>query len=220
MADEQVLDCAAVVAAELAPLLHGAVADGLASAERRCSGFPHGTYPFIRPLMARVAIRQALVEQGLPSGWILGGNPTRMGQLQIENGTTSVRLLKERRRHYPGGTPPAGRNQERRLYWQPTLAFGDDGGSLLPDTRFLLLWDYVDSADGSLAFTLRLVHTLEPGAYGREVPLDLTLDLSGVIPEDLLSKVEFDTEAEGHLDFYALIEEEAQDGEVGGSAGG
>ena len=54
-------------------------------------------------------------------------------------------------------------------------------------TELLLLWDYADARSGETSFTLRIVHPVEAGVYGRQVrcDLDLSVQTGGTIFENL-----------------------------------
>lgn len=115
-----------------------------------------------------------------PVGWRVGGNPMMMGQTILRNATQGMemRLLKERRKTYPGGVPVAGWNGARRNYWtQPSLDIAVPAQPFLDEyIRLLLLWDRL-MVDGVSVLTVRVVHTLAPGIYGRRVPLDLNYEI-------------------------------------------
>ncbi|MGL4743129.1 MAG: hypothetical protein ACRCXL_01880 [Dermatophilaceae bacterium] len=165
----------------LGPVLHAGAATSLAASEMRCRGLGHDMYPHLRPLTMRAEMREHLERDRLPHGWAVGGNPGLMGQLLLNHADLDLemRFLKERRRAYPGGVPVAGSNGARRGRWvndpldlmlpaQPA-----DAAQHLP---LLLLWDFTDPRVRD-EFTLRIVHTLAPGIYGRAVPCDLIVDV-------------------------------------------
>jgi len=136
---------------------------------------------YLRPLVVRAAMRAQLFDQTERlGGWVPQGNPALMGQLHLVHPESSLvlRMLKERRKTYPGGVPVAGHNAARRQYWtQDTLGdlVGDQAGA--QPAELLLLWDLASTDQASLAFTLRVVRTLEPGRYGAAVPIDLSIDI-------------------------------------------
>jgi len=158
------------------------LAAGIAEAEATLRGLPHRSdYPFALPLLARMHMRNYWIDGGAPAGWVVGGNPRLMGQTLLlhKEANIEMRLLKERRRTYPGGVPVAGTNAERRQYWQAMLPFNSvfPNESLVEDRlRLLLLWDRVMSG-GEGRLTLRIVRTLGPGIYGQRVPLDMNYEI-------------------------------------------
>lgn len=167
------------------PLFEG-MSNAIARADQRAEGLPPAEFPHLRPLTVRCDLRKHLELEGLPPTWRLGGNSALMGQLRFEaplHGLT-FRFLKERRRGYPGGTPVAGRNQARRQAWQQPTLMPVTGQYTIP-TEFLVLWDFQSGARSG--FTLRLVHTVEPGVFGRAVRLDMdwAIQPGGVIFEEL-----------------------------------
>ncbi len=167
------------------PLFEG-MAYAIARAEQRSVGLPHFEFPHLRPLTVRCDLRKHLQLGGLPPTWRLGGNPALMGQLRFEapNLGLTFRFLKERRRGYPGGTPVAGHNQARRQSWQQPSLVSLPGQATTP-TEFLVLWDFQTGMEDG--FTLRVVHTVEPGVFGRAVRLDMdwAIQPGGVIFEEL-----------------------------------
>lgn len=126
-------------------------------------------------------MRNDWLDQGAPPGWRVAGDPRRMGQLQLVNDSENLvlRVLKERRRTYPGGVPVAGPNSARRAVWRQTpLAIDLPDEPILNEAiELLLLWDRASEPGGSVV-TVRLVHTLAPGIYGKRVPLDLSYELT------------------------------------------
>lgn len=219
MSSEDTLELARSFANVMAAQMQGSMADALVASESRCYGLAHEKYPHLRPQFARCDLREHLSDTGLPPGWSLGGNPRRSGQLHLVSDGMVVRVLKERRKHYPGGVPPAGHNRSRRAYWQGSLDVGDMDGALIKVTNFLFLWDYLDCAGDELAFTTRLVHPTAPGKYGRQVPLDVSLDLTGWGQEELILPADFEVDPLDDEDFYAEIDREENDeGSEWGSA--
>ncbi|WP_191089807.1 hypothetical protein [Nesterenkonia ebinurensis] len=98
-----------------------------------------------------------------------------MGETYLYQPELSARLrvLKERRRSYPGGVPVAGRNPTRRKYWMPhpvLPGLGDsrENGKFIDVANLLLCWDFETEGDLE-SFQLRVVHTTEPGHYGDAV---------------------------------------------------
>lgn len=198
----------------LGPRLYESMSAAIQGAETRARGLKRSTYPHLRPLLTRAEVREYLRHEGLPEPWVLDGNPSLMGQLSLtapELGLT-LRLLKERRRTYPDGVPPAGRNPGRRQAWQEPLPLemlaGAQPAAL---TELLLLWDYAESEKSDdTSFTLRIVHTTEAGEYGRAVrcDLDLRVQAGGTIFEQLV----FRGDTDDH-DFFAVDIDEASTGE-------
>lgn len=202
--------CADTVSLEL----YEGVAVGVASASTMLQALPHHLdYPHLLPLSARAFMREHWLANGLPDGWEIAGNPRLMGQTLLRNETDGVemRLLKERRRAYPGGVPVAGSNQSRRKRWrQAALGFDIPGRPFADETvRLLALWDHAKTDDGK-AVLLRVVHTLEPGVYGSRVPVDLSYEIkpAGGIFETLQFRGESQEE-----DLFAEIDRE--ENEVG-----
>lgn len=168
-------------AQRLAPHLHEGVAGGLGAARRRLAGLSHQSHPVLLPLVMRAEVRECLQARGLPEGWTITGESRLMEQLLLVHTEYrfTLRFLKERRRSYPGGIQPAGRNRARRDVWSsPTLDLGPEFEPRVPDViTFLWVWDLQDPHDLDGGFSQRLVHTVEPGVYGRAVPCDLSLEL-------------------------------------------
>ncbi len=167
----------------LGPYVYNALSYALGQSRKRCVGLPGQKYPHLLPMAVRCDMREFLEEVELPDGWTIEGNPCLMAQLFLKNADerAGLRFLKERRKTYPGGVPPAGRSAKRRNDWsvqdQPIPHMGI--AELEPAwTNLLLLWDLQDApAEEEAGFTLRVVHTIAPGEYGRTVPLDFSLDV-------------------------------------------
>jgi hypothetical protein len=197
----------------LGPKLYEGMAVSLAGAEQRALGRYHAKYPFLRPQLTRVEMREFLEAEQLPGAWAVGGDSRLMGQLFLEDPDHQMRLqfLKERRRRYPGGVPPAGHNHARRRTWQqpPLFSFGPTQDPTRQD-HLLLLWDYTSSPGSDTTFTLRIVHTIESGEFGRAVRCDLDLEVraGGQIFENL----EFDASPEEENFFEVEIDEEENEG--------
>lgn len=211
MAANETLHARVQEAFRLSPLLWEAQSAALAESQVRCQGLSHFAYPSTRPMMIRPCFREALIKIGLPDGWALGGDTTKMVQIYLVNKAARVRLryLKERRATYPGGVPTAGRNPVRQAYWTPTLFDTDNSLAELCPTNLLLLWDYLDSSQPETGFTLRVVHTVAPGNWGQRTPIDLSVDLPQSL--DLETSLVFKDSAED-TDFFADLSEEAADG--------
>ena len=167
------------VAAISVPLYEGVTA-GIAAADTRLAGMPNlHNYTALTSMHARYAMRNYWLEAGLGDGWIVGGNPRLMGQTIIRNEVENLelRLLKERRRTYPGGAPVAGYNSARRGYWRQAplgLSIPDQVAS--EHTRLLLLWDRA-VIEGEARVTVRVVHTRAPGHFGTAVPIDMSFNV-------------------------------------------
>ena len=157
---------------DLGEILWNAQASSIAESEARLEGYAHQTYPHLRPAVTRVAMREALRQEALPSGWKLGGSPQQSGQLLIVRDSIELRFLKERSLTYPGGVPAAGCNNARQAWWRqpqlplPELERHTTTLSGIEPARFLLLWDYLSPDRREEGFTLRIVHTIGAGKYG------------------------------------------------------
>ncbi|MCH8563666.1 hypothetical protein LTI14_10635 [Nesterenkonia sp. YGD6] len=172
-------------AGALGPDLQDTMARAMASASRDISSLPHDKYPHLRPHITRAYWREELEKTTLPMGWTLGGNPRRNGQTSLIHPelNAEMRIMKERRRTYPGGVPTAGLSPSRRKYWDGTGTPPMEGleipaGSLpqFEPLNLLLCWDYATS-ENQTDFKLRVVHTLEPGHYGEAVKCDIIIDI-------------------------------------------
>ena len=179
-----------VVGAEatlLGPRLYEGMSVAIPSAHARARGLAHTRYPHVRPLLVRCDLREYLESEAMPVGWRVDGNPGLMGQLILVQDELGLRLrvLKERRKTYPHGVPPAGSNPARRREWQAALPIpqNSDRGRV----ELLLLWDYSNRDEAGGAFTLRIVHTTEAGIYGQAVRCDLDLEVvaGGTVFESL-----------------------------------
>lgn len=177
-------DIRPVITAEaetLSPLLHECVAESLAASRRMVAGFDYSEHPVLLPMVLRAEVRERLKNRALPVGWGIGGDSRLMEQLKLTHAKHKfeLRFLKERRRTYPGGIPTAGHNQSRRRVWrQQELDLRVSAGfAEQTPVTFLLVWDLKNPKDLDEGFTLRVVHTMEPGTYGRAVACDLSLDL-------------------------------------------
>lgn len=189
-------------ATRLGPSLYAAMSVALVASENRARGLLHSKYPHLRPLLVRSELREYLESELLPSGWQVGGNPGLMGQVLLKNPELAVtlRILKERRKAYPQGVPPAGRNPARRREWQAPLPAME--AAVNTEVELLLLWDYAKGGDET-SFTLRIVHTTEAGIYGKAVECDLDLEVvaGGTIFETLSFQGDDDDE-----DFFFQVE--------------
>lgn len=158
------------------PLYEG-VATGFAQAQARLASLANlKDYPSIQPMLARCEMRNFWLANPLPGAWGVRGNPRLSGQTILANAESGLRLrlLKERSRTYPGGVPVAGSNSARQREWtQPRLGVSLPHGVIKEPARLLLLWDRLLDRSGDEAITVRVVHPLEPGVYGRSVPIDM-----------------------------------------------
>lgn len=174
----------------LGPVLYAGMASSLASAHGRRRGLDHTKYPHLLPLLVRTELREFFESNVMPPGWVVSGDSRRMGQLLLAHGEMNleIRVLKERRATHPGGVPVAGSNNTRRRAWQADRldliwpSSSSRGGVVIGPgspvelVRLLLVWDFVPGTRLQ-QFTLRVVHTIGAGIYGRAVPCDLILDV-------------------------------------------
>lgn len=180
----------------IAPLLDEAMAGAILQAETRARGLGHPRYPHLRPLTIRADVREALEAEPLPAGWRIAGDPRKMGQLILvdEISGMTLRMLKAPYTQ-PDGVPHAGANQARRVAWTQS-PFPDHATqsalideAMLAGQCFLLIWAYVDPDDRTAGYTLRVVHTLVPGAFGESTrcDLDLVIPRGGQVDEGNLA---------------------------------
>lgn len=189
----------------LGPRLYEGMAIAIQDADRRAQGLQHAKYPHLRPMLTRAVAREYLEQEGLPAPWRVDGNPSLMGQLYLTSDdlALTLRVLKERRRSYPGGVPVAGRNPARRSAWQAPLPLDVPDDDEPPLCELLLLWDYSRGDGDRSGFTLRIVHTVEAGVYGRGVrcDLDLAVQPGGTIFTNLAF-----TGNDDHEDFFVEVD--------------
>ena len=171
-------------------------------------------YPSLRSMLTRAHMRNYWMDNP-QVGWEVGGNPKRNCQCLLidRRHGLSLRLLKENRRLSPGGTPAAGHSTARREAWAQPLP--DDFLALPASptrqelTELFLLWDRT-IVTGEPRVSVRVVHTIAPGVFGRAVPLDMSfeiepggtmfdaLEFPGDPDEpDLWAEIDDDDEAEG-----------------------
>ncbi|QHB37877.1 hypothetical protein SEA_OPIE_34 [Gordonia phage Opie] len=175
--------------AKLAPTLYESVSLAIDGARTRMAGIDLSMYPAQFSGLVRVEVREDLVLRELPQGWSVAGDPRQMAQLVLINEEQDLlfRFLKENRANR-GGVPHAGHNRARREVWseRPTQLALDFGsiGTLQSDRpldsdpmTFLLLWSPIDPADLDAGFTLRVVHTVEPGTHRQGVVCDMEIEL-------------------------------------------
>lgn len=195
----------------LTPVVWEAQSHAVASAFTRCHGLPHQTYPSLRPMMVRPCFREYLVSTDLPDGWSIGGDPTKMVEIWIQSEGLRLRYLKERRATYPGGVPAAGHSEARKAYWAPTL-FDTQRSDIDDDVmNLLLLWD-MHSPFEDESFVMRVVHTVGTGAWGRETPIDLSVDLSPSL--GLEKHLRFNDDPQD-TDFFADLASDAEEADGG-----
>lgn len=181
----------------------------LAQAEERVGDLVRDGSLHLRPLTVRALLRRHLEGVELRS-WRLGGDPRLMGQLlldDVESGL-GMRVLKERRHTYPGGVPVAGKNRSRQAHWTQPPLFGPDASPDPAQIEVLLLWDLKDPERVDEGYTLRLVHTLEPGRYGRPVACDLSINIK--TGGSLFSTLRFQGDDEPQ-DFFEVHIDEADE---------
>ena len=165
----------------ISPLLFQDISDALTNTELRVGDLVRSGAVHLRALTMREELRSMLKDQDL-GGWAVEGDPSKMGELYLRQPSAGLllRVLKERRKTYPGGVPVAGSNQARRVYWgqnyQPTLPIPGFSAVVKP-LNLHLLWDLINGKDIEQGFTLRIVHTTEPGVYGFPVHIDLSVEL-------------------------------------------
>ncbi|WP_366181235.1 hypothetical protein ABXS69_03810 [Actinomyces timonensis] len=119
----------------------------------------------------------------------------------------------------PDRVPHAGSNRARRTEWtQPPFAELATRSALLDGAHlagqvFLLLWTYVDPEGRAAGYTLRVVHTLVPGAFGEATlcDLDLLIPRGGDVGEDNLAFVGSDADEDLFL-FNLADEADEQEG--------
>uniref|UniRef100_UPI003F8309F6 hypothetical protein n=1 Tax=Actinosynnema sp. TaxID=1872144 RepID=UPI003F8309F6 len=180
-------DIRPLIAAEtalLAPTLYDAVSLGLGGAQTRMRGIDLSKYPAQFSGLVRMEVREELEARALPDGWSIGGEPRQMAQLLLEHEEYNMvlRFLKENRSN-PGRVPHAGLNKARRDIWSRRetpldLGFGwEEQEAKGEPATFLLLWGPVNPLNLDLGFTLRVVHTVEPGNHLRGVTCDMEIEL-------------------------------------------
>jgi hypothetical protein len=199
----------------LGPRLFEGVSVAILEADSRSKGLGHAKYPHLRPMLVRAELREYLEAEGLPGEWRVDGNPALMGQLYLSKRESGLRLrvLKERRRTYPGGVPTAGRSPRRREHWQapliPLSAFANVGPARM--NELLLLWDYAAATEENAeGFTLRVVHPTEVGVYGRPVRCDI--DFAVLTGGTIFEQLVFQGDPEEEDLFAAEIDQAENDG--------
>jgi len=217
MSSGEIRQAIEVQAGALGPVLHAGVATSLAGAFARNKGLKHSKYPHLMPMTMRAEMREYLEANPMANDWEVDGDPRKMGQLLLAHPDLNMEMqfLKERRRTYPGGVPIAGKNKGRRQRWandpldldlpDPAQVDGTD------PVRLLLLWDFLD-AQTLDQFSLRIVHPLEPGVYGRAVPCDLILDVND--GGEIFKSLEF-TGSPDDDDLFGLVDVDEEENKSG-----
>ena len=217
MSSGEIRQAIEVQAGVLGPVLHAGVATSLAGALARNKVFKHGKYPHLMPLMMRAEMREYLEANPTANDWKVDGDPRKMGQLLLKHSDLNMEMqfLKERRRSYPGGVPIAGKNKGRRQRWSNDPLDLDLPGQPQTDAidpvRLLLLWDFLD-AQALGQFSLRIVHPLEPGVYGRAVPCDLILEVND--GGEIFKSLEFSGSPDDD-NLFGLIDVDEEENESG-----
>lgn len=195
--------------ATLGPHLHETMAHAMANAIREAKNLDHGRFPYLRPHLTRAYWRTELDKRVLPLDWAVEGNTRQQGQTYLSNQglNAKMRIVKERRRTYPGGVPPAGSSPARRKEWaatQPIEGLVIPGYENMPlePLNLLLCWDYASGNRGT-DFLLRVVHTLEPGSYGESVKCDLVIDIE---PGGGIQEYRRFGGSDDHEDFFETID--------------
>lgn len=205
-----------VQAGALGPVLHAGVATSLAGALKRNQGLKHAKYPHLMPLTMRAEMREYLEANPMVNDWKVDGDSRKMGQLLLaqKDLNLEMRFLKERRRSHPGGVPVAGKNKARRDVWADVpldFALLAAAAPKSEPVRLLLLWDFLN-AQTLDQFTLRIVHTLAPGVYGKAVPCDLILDVND--GGEIFKRLEF-TGSPDDDDLFGLVDVDEEENESG-----
>jgi hypothetical protein len=116
MSSEEARAAIETQAQALGSVLHAGLAVALTSAGKRMQGLSYDRYPHLLPLTMRAELREYLEREVIPNGWVVRGDSRAMGQLLLQQPGLGMemRLVKERRRSYPGGVPTAGKNFARQ----------------------------------------------------------------------------------------------------------
>ena len=196
--------------------LYETISTGVAEAQARLRGVQNlSDHPYLLPTMARALINNHLREHA-PAGWELGGNSRRMGHTTLVSHRHNIelRLLKEHGRIHPGGVPPAGAGRARQNWWENDELALMSARDLLPDTydpetgiKLLWLWDRAVENDGE-RISVRVVHTLGAGRFGKAVPLDYSFEIR---PDgEMFSRLYFAGEEQNEL-FFPNIDQKDND---------
>jgi hypothetical protein len=206
--DELPADLVADLQDQLTPVaspLYEGLAHSLAFANKHNGRFTFKEQPHLWSLTTRAELREYYKAHDLPAGWTVAGDPRLMGQLLFINDEHGLELsfLKENRRVHRGGLPPAGPGHTRRRRWASPALFELDGEYVRPQRISLHhAWDYGHDDEGDVdlnSFTTRIVHTTEPGAFGRAVTCNFFFN---ILPSgELHTTQRFDGDAEEE-DFF------------------
>ncbi|MDK6907418.1 hypothetical protein ACYATL_07155 [Actinotignum timonense] len=176
---------------EVGAVLFNYLSLAISKADHATKDFPAEDYGWHRSMTVRAHLGLGLDQGGLPGGYIVGGNRSRMGQLIILNHEQNVRIriLKERW-DYPGGIPIAGYNRARRDYYEvnsetlnrqlalPVVDPQAKDMEITSDTLNLIMgWNFKDPENMDQGFTARLVAPLEAGEYGKPVKSLFSIDI-------------------------------------------
>jgi hypothetical protein len=78
--------------APISPLLFQDISDALTNAEQRVGDLVRGGVVHLRALTMREELRAMLVDQDL-QGWVIDGNPRKMGELYLRHPETGTGQL-------------------------------------------------------------------------------------------------------------------------------
>ncbi|MFY9262283.1 MAG: hypothetical protein GX483_02435 [Actinomycetaceae bacterium] len=179
----------------LAPYLDDAFANAIASTQRALKLFSPSQHPHLFSIHVRASVRNCLENETLPNGWAVCGDSRKMEQLLLRNEIFGVtlRVLKYSPTQ-PDQIPIAGDNRARKKAWEqlplPNFPFKSvpENSADVTNQVFLLLWAPNNLNDPEGGFTLRVVHTLEPGRIGKRTlcDLDILIPRGGIINENSL----------------------------------
>lgn len=200
----------------VAPRTFAALAEGARECRKSLSKLDPAAHPHVWALTTRAFARESLSAMPLPDGWVVGGNPRLMEQLFLRDEVTGLRMrvLKEVR-SVPGGVPAGSGSNTRKQSWtSPPLqqilpgmpsSEGLRGKTDLSDVELLLLFAAHYGA-GEPGHSLRAVHPLEPGVFGRRVPIDLDIHIPPGGDIQLSDVREAFVGQEAEVDLYAEID--------------
>lgn len=202
----------------LAPTLYEAVSLGVDGARSRMHGRDLSKYPAQFSGLVRMEVREELELRDLPQGWSVEGDPRQMAQLLLvhDEHNLLLRFLKENRTN-AGHVPHAGSSKARQDIWsRRDTPLGLEFGSLPTSDAdgpqretCLLLWAPVDAFDLDMGFSLRVVHTVEPGSHRRGVTCDMDIEL--LQGGEIFSRLEFAGDDEASDLFQVQIAEKIDD---------
>lgn len=202
----------------VAPRTFAALEEGARECRQSLSKLNPADHPHVWALTTRAFARESLSAQPLPDGWVVGGNPRLMEQLFLRDEVSGLRMrvLKEIG-SVPGGVPTgSGSNTRKRLWTSPPLqqilpgmppSEGLHDRTDLRDVELLLLFAAHYGAEEP-GHSLRVVHPLEPGMFGRRVPIDLDIRIppGGEIQLGDVRRASASEEKEADVDLYAEID--------------